>query len=381
MGCGAGPYDRTCHANSGGCAMKWVNHGVSILDVVTTFLSGGVAGAFKTAIKTAVKAGSKVAAEQGLKKAIKIAAKAFAKSLMNSKAIKKKAAKFKKQFRKELKKEAYDQGSELFMASSINSGPDVDPLKILDEVAEAVDPTGIYGMVKGWIPPESCDDVVYLDEDIPDEEEGLPEIGPLDDDDFSDLSKVSWKVGGTGRSCAESCEALGETCTNFYQTNHFSSSNLKDVLDKLRQHDSSVPTKITSGTWKTGSGLNPAYLVQGSEWVWVLGKNAPDCHSREPNRKGLCQCVGSPEFKLVGGATCPHRFVPLTGSWQECRDAAHSLGFGGDAIAHVDYNLSGGWGTRRPRGCFRSTGNRRFHFNTGAGGNFEGADEILCVQG
>ena len=61
------------------------------------------------------------------------------------------------------------------MTSSINSGPDVDPLKILDEVAEAVDPTGIYGMVKGWVPPKSCDDAVYLDGDIPAEEEGLPE--------------------------------------------------------------------------------------------------------------------------------------------------------------------------------------------------------------
>ena len=189
------------------------------------------------------------------------------------------------------------------------------------------------------------------------------------------IKKVTWTVGGTSKSCSESCGDIGKTCSSLIRVN-----SVSELRDRLNQAGQSNP-RISHGSWKTGSGLNPAYLIQNSEWVWVLGKNAPDCHSREPNRKGLCQCLGSSEFKLVGGATCPHRFVPLTGSWQECRDAARSLGFGGDAIAHVDYNLSGGWGTKRPQGCFRSTGNRRFHFNTGAGGNFEGADEILCVQG
>ena len=45
-------------------------------------------------------------------------------------------------------------------------------------------------------------------------------------------------------------------------------------------------------------------------------------------------------FELVGGATCPDPSVPLTSSWQDCRDAANSLGFSGDAIAHVDYNVN-----------------------------------------
>ena len=89
---------------------------------------------------------------------------------------------------------------------------------------------------------------------------------------------------------------------------------------------------------------------------------------------------GPDTFELVGGATCPDPSAPLTSSWQECRDAASSLGFSGDAIAHVDYNLVGGWGTRLPQGCFRSNGNGRFHFNTGEGGNFRSGDEILCVK-
>jgi len=178
VGCGFGPYDRTCHASTGDCIMKYVNHAISIMEVLSTLLSGGVAGAFKTAIKTAVKAGSKLVAKRAIKEAIRVAAKEFAKSLMNSKAIQKKARKFKRDFKKDLKKEAYEQGSELFLASSCQTEPDFGA--ILDEVAEAVDPTGIYGMVKGWIPPESCDETVYLADAIPDEESGLPDIGALD---------------------------------------------------------------------------------------------------------------------------------------------------------------------------------------------------------
>lgn len=77
-----------------------------------------------------------------------------------------------------MKKEVIDQGSELFLAASMGSEPDF--LEIADEVLEAVDPTGIYGMAKGWIPPASCDDTVYMSEDIPMEEPGLPDLDPLD---------------------------------------------------------------------------------------------------------------------------------------------------------------------------------------------------------
>ena len=185
-GCGLTPLDRTCVQDSGSCVIKWLNHALSIVDVLTTILSAGVAGAFKTAIKTAVKAGSKVAAKQGIKAAIKVAAKEFGRKLRNNKAIKRKITKFKAEAKKNLKKEVseqrmnevFDQGSELFLASSMGTEPDA--LAIADEIIEAVDPTGIYGLVKGWIPPEHCDDMVFMSEDIPMEEPGLPETDPLD---------------------------------------------------------------------------------------------------------------------------------------------------------------------------------------------------------
>mmetsp|Transcript_18789 Transcript_18789/g.37424 ORF Transcript_18789/g.37424 Transcript_18789/m.37424 type:complete len:122 (+) Transcript_18789:75-440(+) len=89
--------------------------------------------------------------------------------------------------------------------------------------------------------------------------------------------------------------------------------------------------------------------------------------------------MGAPNqpFLLVTGATCPDSYRPLTSSWVDCRDAAISLGFTGDTINHVDYKYP--WGTGRPQGCFQSTGNNRFRFNTGAGGGYSGNDKILCM--
>jgi hypothetical protein len=94
----------------------------------------------------------------------------------------------------------------------------------------------------------------------------------------------TWVVGGAGKSCGESCGAIGKTCTSSVQTN--SISQLEDRLKKAGERN----PKISHGLWKTGSGLNPAYL-RGETNEWVLGKHAPDCHSRVLQRSGLCQCM------------------------------------------------------------------------------------------
>merc|ERR1712238_532039 len=155
-----------------------INHAISILDVLTSILSGGVASAFKTAGKTAAKATTLALAKTALRKTLKDAGQAFAKSLMGSKAIQKKMRKYKEKFGKDLKDQIGEQGSELFVAASMNTEPDWGGM--IDEIAEALDPTGIYSLVKGFIPPESCDDSVFMAEDIPDEESSLPDIEPLD---------------------------------------------------------------------------------------------------------------------------------------------------------------------------------------------------------
>ena len=189
VGCGLTPLDRTCASSTGDCIMKYVNHAISILDVLTSILSGGVAGAFKAAAKTAAKAGTKALAKAGLRAALKAAGKEFAQKLLKSNAIKRKMQKYATKTRKELKNQVVEQGSELFLAASMNTEPDWGGM--IDEIAEALDPTGIYSLVKGFIPPDSCDDSVYMDEDIPDEEDGLPELDPLDTIDDNDPTNVA----------------------------------------------------------------------------------------------------------------------------------------------------------------------------------------------
>jgi len=177
VGCGLTPLDRTCHEDSMDCAMKLINHVLSIVEVLTFFLSAGVAGAFKSAVKVAGRAAAKVAAKTAIKTAIWKVAGEFALSLMRNKALQK----IMRQTGKRLSKEVIKQGAELFVGSSMGTEPDFPA--VADEIVEAVDPTGIYGLVKGLIPPESCDHSVFLGEDIPDEEAGLPDTGPLDDID------------------------------------------------------------------------------------------------------------------------------------------------------------------------------------------------------
>merc|ERR1712223_1738924 len=87
-------------------------------------------------------------------------------------------------------------------------------------------------------------------------------------------------------------------------------------------------------------------------------------------------CVPKVEYKLFPGAECGSGFKPITSSWEDCEKAGRAIGLTGDAVAHVAYNYP--WGTARPQGCFRSTGNDRIHFNRQAGGNAKGNDRILC---
>ena len=83
-------------------------------------------------------------------------------------------------------------------------------------------------------------------------------------------------------------------------------------------------------------------------------------------------------YDLNQGFTCKTNYVPITSNWQDCKEAAESLGFNGDKVAHVDYENSA-WGTTRPQGCFQAD-NLRFHFNEAAGGGAIGNDKILCIR-
>ena len=83
------------------------------------------------------------------------------------------------------------------------------------------------------------------------------------------------------------------------------------------------------------------------------------------------------EYDLNPGSSCKQNYEPITSNWQDCKEAAESLGYSGDAVNHVSYRIDRPWGAARPQGCFFSV-SWRFHFNKGAGGSFEGTDQILC---
>lgn len=187
-GCGKSTNDRTCEKNIWDCAWKYVNRVISIIDVLTTILSGGVAGAFKTAIKAAVKAGSKALAKKGVKAAVKAAAKEFAEKLKKNIAIQAKKMKYWDYWKEEIDWEAMQEGAELFVAASVDSIDEREfNSEVFGEIAEILDPTGIYSLVKGFIPPESCNKMVYLDRDIPPPDNSLPDIralDALDEDDY-----------------------------------------------------------------------------------------------------------------------------------------------------------------------------------------------------
>ena len=84
------------------------------------------------------------------------------------------------------------------------------------------------------------------------------------------------------------------------------------------------------------------------------------------------------DYDLNWGYLCQCNYKPIVSTWQDCKNAAESLGFTGDTVNHVDYDHS--WGSTRPQGCFKSAGNGRFHFNKGAGGGSAIDDQILCMR-
>ena len=78
------------------------------------------------------------------------------------------------------------------------------------------------------------------------------------------------------------------------------------------------------------------------------------------------------------GHTCKTDYEPIISSWQDCKQAAESSDFTGDAVAHVEYVVeSSGF----PQGCYQSGLNARIHFNRGPGGGSVDGDKILCKQG
>ena len=84
-------------------------------------------------------------------------------------------------------------------------------------------------------------------------------------------------------------------------------------------------------------------------------------------------------YDLNQGPTCKPYYIPIISNWQDCKQAAETLGYIGDDVAHVDLDNSYQWWYSQPQGCFQSDG-RRFHFNEGPGGNANADENILCIR-
>ena len=83
-------------------------------------------------------------------------------------------------------------------------------------------------------------------------------------------------------------------------------------------------------------------------------------------------------YNLNWGYLCKSNYKPIVSTWQDCKNAAESLGFTGDTVNHVNYEYP--WGSTRPQGCFKGGDNGRFHFNKGSGGDSSIGDQILCMR-
>merc|ERR1712217_477877 len=86
-------------------------------------------------------------------------------------------------------------------------------------------------------------------------------------------------------------------------------------------------------------------------------------------------------YMLMNDGNVPPGWEPIK-TFQEGIEAAKSLGYSGDSVAHgaycaTDPNI---FGNKRPRGMFRSHDNGRFHFNCGAAGNDYPNDQILVKK-
>ena len=155
-GCGLTPADRTCVKSSGDCAWKIAQVVISFGEIIAFFLTVGTSGAFKTAGKAALKAGSMTLVKSGLSNAVRKATKEMAKKLGSNK----KLMRALKDLRKEKQDELLEGGAQLFLVASMQSDPDFGDIAL--KIADLLDPTGLVGLGRQFVPPEKRDDMVYM---------------------------------------------------------------------------------------------------------------------------------------------------------------------------------------------------------------------------
>jgi len=136
-------------------------------------------------------------------------------------------------------------------------------------------------------------------------------------------------------------------------------------------------------TYARSGGADDVACTSGSAATCAGCRTQSNCASGDCQWKsGRCQ-PSDPDFTMAPGAVCGANFEAITTGWADCKAAAESLGYSGDAVAHVSSTIAS---SDRPQGCFmQGDDNNRVHYNTNNGiahGNrFVGGDAIICKAG
>eukprot|EP00466_Bigelowiella_natans_P009621 jgi/Bigna1/90935/estExt_fgenesh1_pg.C_830044 len=161
-GCGIG-HTRVC-VERGQCFSHIVNNFVvPVAEILYSAATLGSGTAAKAALKTARQSGMK-AGMKALGKALQTGARNLARKLKTKKYINEQL----KAYPAGVKDRILEGGATMLLASNIPSSWGSAAL----EVAAVIDPTGLVGFGKSFVPPASCDDMVNFDEKLPGEGKG-----------------------------------------------------------------------------------------------------------------------------------------------------------------------------------------------------------------
>jgi len=188
-GCGLG-HDRVCVKDSGACVMRWVDRAWSFADILLFVGTAGASSGMKAAASTARTAGMK-AGMKAMKSAMRASAKKLAAKVAKKGFVKKQLQGFPQGLRDRI----LENGATMLLASN----PPTDWGAVALEIAAVVDPTGVVGFAKGFIPPKDCNDAVYFVDPIP-ATTGGPDLDALDETLArygSPSASYSWYFDGT----------------------------------------------------------------------------------------------------------------------------------------------------------------------------------------
>jgi hypothetical protein len=198
-------HDRVCVKDTGSCLARWVNRAWSLVDILIAIGTSGAGKSMKAAVELTAEIGLK-ATMKLLKSAMKEAAQALVKKVKDLGFIKDSM----RGKNKDLNERILENGAVMLLTTSIPT----DWGAAAWEIAAAVDPTGVVGFIKDFIPPDDCDQTAYMDDPYPADADG-PDWDALE----ADRSENSWHLAPAGlRQCDTGVSAEQSKCQSASDT-------------------------------------------------------------------------------------------------------------------------------------------------------------------